>query len=224
MKKLLLAGALSLAGATALYAQTVTSINAVGYANVTIAPGFSMIGNQLNTSDNRLSSILPDPLVGTRIFKWNGASFSAYDYVQLPPFLGGGKKWDPDGNATLNPGEGAFIFNPATTNVTLTFVGEVVTDANSNISIPSGFAIISSPVPQSAALTTTLLFPAAPGDRVFRYNGTSYTAYDYITVPPFLGGGTRWDPSEPTPNVGEAFFSFKVSSTPTPWNRNFTIN
>lgn len=221
MKRLLLAGVLSLIGAAPSFAQ-VTSINAVGYANVTIAPGFSMIANQLNTADNKLSTLLPDPVVGTRIFKWTGTSFVAYDYIQLPPFLGGGKRWDPDGNATLSPGEGAFIFNPASTNVTITFVGEVVTGTGSNLSVPAGFSIISSPVPQSGALTSALQFPAAPGDRVFRYNGTSYTAYDFITVPPFLGGGTRWDPAEPTANVGEAFFSFKGAATT--WNRNFSIN
>lgn len=220
MKKALLAGFASMAAAVALQADVV-SVNAVGYANVVVPPGFSMIANQLNSGNNTIGSILPDPTPGTRIFKWTGTSFAIFDYVQLPPNLGGGKFWDPNGNATLNPGEGAFIFNPTANNMTLTLVGEVPTGAASNVSVPAGFAIMSSTVPQAGALNSALGFPVAPGDRVFLFNGTSYSIHDFVQLPPNLGGGTLWDPSEPTAQVGQAFFSFKGGATT--WNRNFSL-
>jgi hypothetical protein len=216
MKKALLAGLVSFGCATLISAQ-VTSINAVGYANLTVPPGFSMIANQLNTANNTIGSLIPTPPVGTRVFKWNGTQFTIFDYTTNPFTQQNG--WSPNGSATLNPGEGAFIFNPSGGNITLTFVGEVPTGTASNTSVPSGFSIVASAVPQSALLQTTLGFPMSAGDRVFRWNGTGYSIHDY-TLNPFTQQ-LAWSPSEPTPAVGESFFSFKGNSAS--WNRNFSI-
>lgn len=204
MKRFLLAGALSLAGAAALTAQTVTSINAVGYANVTIPAGFSMIANPLNTSANTLNSLLPGSQFGDTIFKWTGTAFS------ISTYLG---SWSPD--LSLNPGEGAFIYvGQAQTN---TFVGEVLTGSLTN-AVPAGFSMRASQVPQQLGLSA-MSFPADFGDTVFMWNTTANAGAGGYDIYTFLG---TWSPSDPTPKVGQSFWVFKGSSGN--WVRNFTIS
>ena len=58
-KTLLLLGALGAAGMTSAVAQTnVYSVNAVGYINLTLPTGFSLIANQLNSTNNTIGSLL----------------------------------------------------------------------------------------------------------------------------------------------------------------------
>jgi hypothetical protein len=106
-KALLLAGLVSLAGVTASEAQTVYSINSVGYYNLSIPTGYSMIANQMFSSETTLQDLLPNPTPGMIVFKWTGALFEASEYFGAPF-----NAWSPDGSATLVPGEGAFIYNP----------------------------------------------------------------------------------------------------------------
>jgi hypothetical protein len=200
MKKVLLAGLASLAGVASLYAADVTSVNAVGYANVAIPQGFSMIANPLNTSNNTLNGLLPSAQFGDTVYKWNGNGFD------ISTYLG---SWSP--NLSLAPGEGAFIF--AAQSSTVTFVGEVLTGNLSN-PLPQGFSMRSSQVPQSVGLST-IQFPADFGDTVYKWNPTT-SQYEIFT---FLG---TWSPSDPQPKVGESFWVFKSSSAS--WNRTFSIN
>jgi len=57
-------------------------------------------------------------------------------------------------------------------------------------------------------------FPGAPGDIAYKYSG-GYSAFVFDEF------DSSWTPSEPTINVGEAFFSFK--GAPATWVRNFTV-
>src|SRR5688572_23815862 len=116
-KTLLLTAAVLTAGLAASVAQSVYSVNAVGYVNKSLVAGYTLISNPLNGTNNLLSTILPVVADGTFILKWNAASQTFSDPSQYYDGLG----WLPD--ATLNPGEGAFINAPAAT--TVTFVGEV---------------------------------------------------------------------------------------------------
>lgn len=208
-KALLLAGLVSLAGASVSEAQTVYSVNSVGYINLTIPSGFSMIANQLFSSGSTIAELLPTPQIGTKIYKFNGVGYDIKTFAGAP--ING---WFPDGNATLLPGEGAFIFNPGAP-FTLTFTGEVPTGNLSN-PLVAGFSIRSSIVPQSGALSSALGLPVAVGDKVYKYNGTGYTIYTLAGAP--ING---WFPSEPSVNVGESFFVFKGATAS--WDRNFSI-
>src|SRR5437763_15367210 len=58
-KTLLLTAAVLAAGLGASVAQTVFSVNAVGYVNVTIKPGYNLICNPLNGSNNVISTVMP---------------------------------------------------------------------------------------------------------------------------------------------------------------------
>src|SRR2546426_805740 len=99
-KTLLLTAALTAAGALTSMAQ-VYSVNIVGYINLSIPRGFSMIANQLNaTPDNTLETLMPTMPEGTIIYKFNPAlrgGLGAYDQYQWSADTSG---WAP---ITANP-------------------------------------------------------------------------------------------------------------------------
>lgn len=206
-KTLLLTAALAAVGATTASAQ-VYSVNAVGYINVDCPQGFSMIANQLDAGagNNTVSKLFPGVPAGTIVYKFasTGYVINSYD-----PDLGG---WDqPD--MPLVPGEGCWFLAPSALKVT--FVGEVMQGSLST-PVPQGFAIKSSQVPQAAALGTVLNFPVAAGDIFYFYRAGAYQIFSFD---PDLGG---WDPSEPSPNVGESFWTFVGAAKN--WTRNFSVN
>jgi hypothetical protein len=200
-KTLLFSAAVGAAGMLAASAQ-VYSVNSVGYINLNLPSGFSMIANQLNAADNHLSAILPNAEAGDTVFKWNGTGFDSYISI-------GGGTWLPD--VELVPGEGAFIqvANP----LTVTLVGEVPQGALT-LSMPAGLSIISSMVPQSAPLGS-LGLPADAGDTIFAWNGSGYDSYISI-------GGGAWLPEDYAPAVGESVFISRASAAD--WVRNFSVN
>ncbi|MGA4643817.1 hypothetical protein [Limisphaera sp. 4302-co] len=206
--KALLAAAAFAAGLAASMAQNVYSLNVVGYYNITIPPNsFALIANQLNTTNNTLGSLIPSAPDGTQFFKFSGTGWDTYTYDELE----GG--WLPNGNVSLNPGEGGFVRNNTANALTITFVGEVLQGSLTN-PVPAGFSVRSSMVPQAGTLTQ-LAFPAADGDQVFVYRGGSYVGATYDELE------QGWLPAEPNLGVGEAFFSRK--SAPATWVRNFTV-
>jgi hypothetical protein len=163
-----------------------------------------------------LDSVLPNPPLNTRVLKWDGAQFVAYDFVDIGI---GTPIWSPNGDATLAPGEGAFIQNPGSEDFSVTFVGEVPQLADSNITLPAGFSIASSTVPQNGGLETDMGFPVELNDRVLKWNGSAYVAYDYVDIGI---GSPILSPSEPTVSVSESFFVQKANAAS--WDRNFSVN
>jgi hypothetical protein len=206
-KTLLLTAALAAVGVSSSMAQ-VYSVNIVGYVNKSIPSGFAMIANQLgNSPDNKVATIIPTPPEGTIVYKFNPATGG----YQVISFLDGAYEGD-DVNMTLNPGEGVFIKSPSAHNVT--FVGEVV---KPNVSIPTGFSVRSSVLPQSLPLDQ-LEFPASEGDIVYNFN----PATGGYKVSSFLDGAWEGDfGGAPTPAIGESFF-VKHSGAATTWIRTFT--
>jgi hypothetical protein len=207
-KTLLLAAAITAAGIAAYAQSNVYSVNVVGYVNVTVpANGFGLIANPLNATNNTLNGVLASPPPGTLFYKYN-AGYTAY------AFDADDLVWTPDGNATLNPGEGGFIRNVTGSPMTITFVGEVL-QGNLTNAVPNGYSQRSSKVPQAGGITSVLGYPPNPGDIVYRYNA-GYTAFT------FDADDLIWTPSEPSINVGEAFFALRNSGG-TNWIRNFTV-
>jgi len=208
-KTLLLTAVLSAAGIASSLAQAVYSVNVVGYVNYPAKAPFSMIANPLNnTAGNELSKILPSVPFGTTIYKWNGTQFTS------SVFLGA---WAPD--ATLAPGEGAFI--ALTADTTLTWVGEVMQGALAN-PIPAGLSIRSSQVPQALKLENSptdptdpgLGFPAAFGDTIYFYRGTPAGYVSSVYLGTFAPAAI--------PAVGEAFWV--STTTAKSWTRTFNVN
>jgi hypothetical protein len=209
-KTLLLTAALSVATVATSMAD-VFSVNVVGYVNTTVPPGFSIINNPLNTTNNTLSSLLPNPPANTTIYKFNGsyqiANFALDDNNNL--------SWD--NNLTLAPGEGAWIRNPASTNVVLTFVGEVLQGVQTN-AIPAGFSLKGSIVPQAGQLDTALGYPPSANDTIYLYRNGTYKICNYALDD---NNNLNWD-NIPDPAVGEGFWIRTPAAKE--WVRTFTAN
>lgn len=213
-KTLLLTAALAMASVATSMAQ-VYSVNIVGYVNLTIPLGFSMIADQLkNSPDNKITTVLPAPLENTEIYKFVGGNY------KVLTFLGGA--WESEDAAnldlTLGSGEGAFINSPALT--TATFVGEVYT-GTVNVPVARNFSIISSAIPQTGKLQTALGFAPVENDEVYKWTGSAFNVYSYL--------GGAWeseaaDGPEPGFNVGEAFFLNSAGAAGRLWTRVFNVN
>jgi hypothetical protein len=211
-KTLLATAVLSAAGVATSMAQ-VFSVNAVGYINVSVPPGFSLIANQLNNGDNKVTTLIPTAPGGTTIYKFTGSGYDILTFDDLE------NAWLPAalaGTMTLSPGEGAFIRNVTQNPIPLTFVGEVPTGNLTN-AIPAGFSIRSSQVPQAGTLTD-LGFPAKPNDTVYQFNTTN----GQYVINTFDELDNAWLPAVPTVAVAEAFFVRKAAADV--WARTFNVN
>jgi len=211
-KTSILAALFAFAGGASLMAQ-VYSVNVVGYFNVTVPTGFSMIANQLDTTDKKLSTILPTVPDGTTVYKWTGGGFTSRTYDGLDG------AWGPDGNITFGPGEGLFIRNSSGSPFTLTFVGEVLQGTQTNV-MSAGFNIVSSKVPQ-AGTVDSLQFPAIDGATIYKYvnNGTGGGGYVSST---YDGLDAAWGPTTPSLAVGESVWARLPSAAN--WTRTFNVN
>jgi hypothetical protein len=222
-KALLLAAAFAAAGVATSMAQ-VYSVNAVGYVNVNIDPGFNMVSNPLNAADNSIQNLFKG-IQGTipgglKVFVLDPTSgqFITIQYDDID------NQYIPVDKAAalLTPGNGVFVFNPGSTQLKLTFVGEVVQGQNIDNPLPKGFSIKATEVPQDGK-PDVLGLPGQGGDKVFRYNKTTkqYDTYTYDDIDNQWISGAG--PGLPTIPVGEAFFLFRAQSAGT-WHRSFDVN
>jgi len=210
-KTLLLTAVLGVAGvaATTAQAQSVYSLNAVGYVNLSLGAGFTMIANPLNNTTNDLNTILTNVPTGTIIYTFDPVA-QAYSATTFR--LGAWHNTD----VVLNPGQGAFISIPAGTNAVVTFVGNVPQGTFTK-TIPVGFSIQSYPIPVSVSPTNSILGLNPTGGDVFYQfvNATqTYTAHT------FRSGSLH--NTDYVPAVGEAFFY--LATAPITWTTTFSVN
>lgn len=230
-KAITITAAIGLAGAIGAMAQ-VYSQNAVGYYNVALGGGYTMIANQLNNGDNNLNTILPGPLPdGSRILKWDGATqLFAKDQVYVADGPPGEKWYDPEtfelSTTTLSPGEGAFIDILPGNTANITLVGEVP-QGDLALGLAPNLAIISQLTPQEIGLNATG-FPAGEGDRVLFWSNAAQRFTVELT---YVAEGLAWfnletfEEIDPTPALGESlFYDRQVASGSTTWTRTFSVN
>jgi hypothetical protein len=211
-KTLLLTAALSAAGIATSMAQ-VYSVNAVGYVNTPLVPGFNLISNPLdnkssangNSVANLFGTQLPEDSI---VYKFANGSFAGgtfqYSFGQ----------WPAAASTTLvPPGEGVFVRVGSA--ATVTFVGDVPQGTLNN-PIPAGFSIRASQVPQEGT-ATALGFPAAEDDIIYQFDSANQR---YFT-PSQNQFGTFVPPLRPL-KVGEAFF-VRTAAAKT-WTRTFNVN
>jgi hypothetical protein len=206
-KALLLTAAVIAAGIGTSVAQQVFSANAVGYVNVSLPVGFSMIANPLNGTNNTLSTILPTVPEFTELYPFDPAS---QQFLGASTYIGG--EWDV--NYTLNPGDGAFVRLAEA--ATVTFIGEV---PQGNLSNPlsANFQIKASQVPQAGGLTGDLGYPAAEFDVVYKFDRA---AQQFESAYTFIGGA--WDPADPQLGLAESVFIQRTAGGN--WTRTFNVN
>lgn len=219
-KTLLLTAALCAVGVVTSLAQApVYSVNAVGYVNVTLKPGYNLISNPLNGTNNAISTVLPTVPEGTSAFKWNG---NIQQFAAADSYLGGvwyDGAFNP-ATTVLNPGEGFFVQNNSPADAVVTFVGEVP-QGNLTNSISANYGFYSSIVPQSASLTA-LGFTGVEG---MTYQPWNTVAQQYGSAYSFLSGvwyDGAFNAVDPAPAVAEGFLVNSPSAVK--WGRTFSVN
>jgi hypothetical protein len=208
-KSILAAALLIAASAASASAQTVYSVNAVGFVNVVFPPGFTLASNPLEGATNTVAVLFSSVPNGTSVFKFD----SALGQYTGTTFLFG--NWG-NPSFSLVPGEGFFFKNPGSTTITNTFVGNVKQGALTT-SLSSGFTLVGSQVPQAGLVSTDLGLPIANAESVFKFDA----ATQQYTGATFLFG--NWGGAgEPSVGVGEGFFVKKNAAAS--WNRTFSVN
>jgi hypothetical protein len=214
----------------------VYSLNAVGYINVNVPTGFSIIADQLYATNQQTAQSVndifgptllngglttPDPYAGVVLYLWGNGGFQAALEVQQQT---GAPFWSNPTEAystSFNPGQAAFIYNPNAA-FTMTFVGQVPQGTVTN-QLVSGFNLVSSVVPQTGALDSDLNLTPGIGDIVYVWGNGGYQAADEWEV---NGGAPFWSlGSSPTNTVGAGLFYYNATiSSTNNWVRTFNIN
>lgn len=218
--KILAAATILAAGFASSMAQSnVYSLNVVGYVNkvMVAAPRYTSVANPLNTTNNTLgglglATLLPN---SSQILKWDTGLVDFVPYSKTP--FG---TWNPANTPTtltLNPGEGVLVKLGGVSDLTNTFVGEVMQGSLTN-ALPLGYQMVANMVPDSGVLNTLGLVPPN-STQVLKWDSSLGTVGDWVasSKSPF---GT-WPLGEPTLNVGEAIMILSPSAFN--WVRNFTV-
>ncbi|HWV98347.1 MAG TPA: hypothetical protein VNZ64_01520 [Candidatus Acidoferrum sp.] len=184
----------------------VFSANVIGYASVSLPPGFSMIANPFDTPQT----------VGETFKGWpQGTTLNRFDTMLFKlvenDFKDG--KWS-NPHEKLVPGEGAIFFNPTSDYKSASFVGDVI-QGSLSVPIPAGFSIRSALVPQPGNLADDLRFPISNGDVIHLFDRERQK---YV-LHPYQDG--RWTAGPPIIGVGEAFWVAKTD--PGNWSYNLEI-
>jgi hypothetical protein len=197
----------------------VYSVNIVGYINLNLRPGYSLIANQLvATPNNKLDTVLPGVPIESQVQKFTGTGFNVDIYD--------GTAWldNATGNpsaTTVSPGEGFFFFNPTGSAITSTLVGEVRTGNGLTVPLGPGYSLVSSIVPQDISLTAANGFPQRLEMQYQSFTGTGFNV--------LINDGTGWldnatgDPADARPTVGQGFFIFNPGALVN-WVRDFNPN
>jgi hypothetical protein len=232
-KAFLLAACVGALGSVSSLAQTgVYSLNAVGYITLSLPPRFSMIADQLQTTNNTIGSLMNDAngyFDGVKIYAWNGSSYAVdTGDSAFSPFANG---WDNSGVITLNPGQAAWFWNPKQTNMNVVFQGNVPTGTlATTINGPGVFNMISSPVPVGGDVVTNSvmnLINYGDEDAVYVYsNPGGYQKYTVDFAFGIAGYQDQWDPpGDPIVAIGQGFWYQTSQTTATfTWTEVFSVN
>jgi len=227
-------------GSVSVMAQTnVYSLNAVGYINVTIAPGFNIISCPLITSpDNTVGTVLNNSngaLTGDVVYFWNPAS-AAYTSDSARA-IGTAKGQTTNasgwvsGTNLASPGVGFWFDSAATSNTTLTFVGTVPSGSITN-TLVAGFNLVGSVVPMSGDLCSNSISALTNfniGDNIYTYNIATAAYSEFTSV---VAGSKASSPNtyhsnwtvagDPTvTNVGQGFWYDATAAVN--WVENYSV-
>lgn len=241
---MLLSALLGALGSVSVHAQNVYSLNAVGYINVSLEPGWTILTCPLNCTDTNGS---PDNSIANLLNNTTGAYQSSSGKAEVFAFSGGiysasdtaGKAsggvggWQDNGTIQLTPGVAVFFFNPnpigTGASMAATFVG-TVPSGGTNFLIP-GYNLVGSMVPVTGDLVTNSIsaltnFPAK-NDFIYTYDsdagaGGQQVGYGAQNVYHPASGG--WSAGDPTiTNVYNGFFYWNNLTTTNSWVENYSV-
>ena len=114
-KALLSVAAIAASAVTAMAQSNVYSLNIVGYATVSVPPGFSLLANPLTAGvTNGANEIMPI-LDGELILTWTGTAFAQTGYDSGFGGWVGADGSTPSSAPPYTIGSGFFFFNPNAT-------------------------------------------------------------------------------------------------------------
>ncbi len=189
-----------------LQVREIFSANVIGYASVSLPPGFSMIANPFD-SEQTVADVFKDWPDGTTLNKFDTLLFRLSENG-----IKAGKWAQP--YEKLMPGEGAIFFNPTNDYKSASFTGEVI-QGGLSVPIPAGFSVRSALTPQPGNLVDDLQFPIAEGDVIHLFDRERQK---YV-LHPYAEG--KWTAGPPILSVGEAFWVAKTA--PGNWSCNLVI-
>ena len=224
IKTLAIAAATLAVGAISSQAQSpVYSQNVVGYVNVTITNGYSLIANQLDFdgtgTNNTLYTCLGTNWPNlTKVYSFTPAGGYKIATFALASHTWTGGAGVTQANQQLAPGGGVFILVPASptfTNV-ITMAGQLYpvsatpstgfTLSGTNVTpVVTGFQIVSDAYPVTGGIQTVLGYKPTHLDKVYLYNA-GYSIKTFNT-------GTTWSGGEPNLQVGQAIYLNSISNT-----------
>jgi len=240
-KTLLLSTLLGALGTVSVIAQTnVYSLNAVGYINVTLQPGFNIITCPLIMSpDNTLGTVLNNSsgvLTGNAVYFWSPVNGYSEDIAKN---VGAGftdttnvNGWSFNGTNLAANGVGFWFDNKVGTNITVTFVGTVPTGPITN-ALVNGFNLVGSAVPMSGDIASNSISALTNyniGDTVYTYNASGSPQYtEYSTANGIFAGhgynGNWTAAGDPIiPNVGQGFWYDNKVGTTVNWVENYSVS
>jgi len=234
-KRLLIAAAAIAAGVISSQAQSnVYSANVVGYVNLTVAPGFNLLANQLSsTPTNTITDILSTANTGSVLQNCQVLKFlPAQSLYTIDIYDVGSGGWidGTTGNPSVNtvaPGEGWFFYNAQPTNIVLTLVGQVPQGTNF-VNFGAGFSLVGTPPPVATALDATNGFPAVQNMQYLNFTN-SVGAGNYGSIIIYDVGSGGWingdsgDLQEPVPAVGNGYFIYNPNATSLTWTNVLNI-
>jgi len=172
-KTVLMTAVLGAASLATAMAQTVYSVNAVGYVNVPVPAGkFALLANPLDTGTNAtIAAVLPDVPIGTVVYTYGTAGFA--DATKRTATVWSG----PGSAALLKPGVGFFIKNAGTADLNITFVGEVMQGDATKLKVDyvAGFNLLGSLVPQEGKVVTDLKLGVQNNDTIYTFDPATQT-------------------------------------------------
>jgi hypothetical protein len=236
-KTLVLSGVIAALASASLMAQ-VYSLNSVGYVNVTIPTGFSIISDPLYANGQGVAQTV-SPLLDSQVLNGNLSGLTFYKFSAGNYFSFGvnaadnawaaqGTNANPAAGVTLNPGEAIYVLNPQAP-TTFTFVG-TVPQGTLPITMEPGYNMVSSVVPETGAIDTVLGLTPGAGDTLYffdpvvgQYGNVGWNGNQWFTgaannLTPPLGSTNA-----PTAPIGGGFFYLVAATSPEVWTRTFTI-
>jgi hypothetical protein len=216
-KSVILGAAILAAGvATSMAQSNVYSLNVVGYINLTIVPGLNCVANQLDLDGTGTNNTLTN-VFGA--YPWaNGTTIYKFVSGTPVPYAYSHGAFGSAAGVSMNPGEGCFVYSTASSNITVTTVGQVLQGTWTNNLTPP-LTLVSAIAPLANTVDSTgnggLGYTPASGDSLYIWDNTlvppNYDIYTY--------SHGHFSP-DPTIQPGEGFF---IDSSNTSWTNTFTV-
>jgi len=196
-----------------------TSANIVGYVKDTGNVGFHIANYAFTSSDTSPQGVFGSQMpLGTKVYTFDGSGYSISEYKSVFSFetFTNVDQWEPN-TLDLSGANGFWIENASGSPVESIMSGEVITDAAVTNVIGAGFNLVADPYPVSSSISD-LDFSPAIGDKVYTFDGSTYTISEYKSVFSFetFTNVDQWEP-EIQVAVGQGFWY--ETTTPQTWVR-----